>query len=159
MKNYSLICILTLNFFVYGCSNILVSKENIHKFQGKTVNKFVIKPTEGKHDLVLHFDFDKSSINAKDRLQLDKFISSVDGRLGVIAITGHTDLIGTRTYNNNLSVRRKNQVMRYLKQNDKTPIYHQFTTFAFGKDHPLFSTITKFNNAANRRVVVSFNPL
>ena len=64
------------------------------------------------------FDFDKSTLRASAREELDPLANSLrdsnDGRLDSIVITGHTDPIGTERYNQALSERRANAVMQYL---------------------------------------------
>lgn len=62
------------------------------------------------------FDFDKSTLRATAREELDPLANSLrgDNTLRSIKITGHTDPIGTERYNLALSERRAEAVMQYL---------------------------------------------
>ena len=63
------------------------------------------------------FDFDKSTIKPAGKQALDKFAADLTGvRIDVIAVTGHTDRIGSRAYNQALSTRRAEAVKSYLVQ-------------------------------------------
>jgi OmpA-OmpF porin, OOP family len=86
------------------------------------------------------FDFDKSTLKPAARAQLDR---DVIGRLGScasisgVSVNGHTDRIGSATYNQKLSERRANVVRDYLvsKGMDKSKI----ETFGYGKTQPIKS--------------------
>ena len=86
------------------------------------------------------FDFDKSVLKPAARAQLDK---DVIGRLGScasitgVSVNGHTDRIGSATYNQKLSERRANVVRDYLvsKGMDRSKI----ETFGYGKTQPIKS--------------------
>lgn len=86
------------------------------------------------------FDFDKSTLKPAARAQLDR---DVVGRLGScasvagVSVNGHTDRIGSATYNQKLSERRANVVRDYLisKGVDKSKI----ETFGYGKTQPIKS--------------------
>jgi OOP family OmpA-OmpF porin len=86
------------------------------------------------------FDFDKSTLKPAARAQLDR---DVVGRLGTcasvsgVSVNGHTDRIGSATYNQKLSERRADVVRDYLisKGMDKSKI----ETFGYGKTQPIKS--------------------
>jgi OOP family OmpA-OmpF porin len=86
------------------------------------------------------FDFDKSTLKPAARAQLDR---DVIGRLGTcasitgVSVNGHTDRIGSATYNQKLSERRANVVRDYLvsKGMDRSKI----ETFGYGKTQPIKS--------------------
>jgi OmpA-OmpF porin, OOP family len=86
------------------------------------------------------FDFDKSTLKPAARAQLDR---DVVGHLGScasvsgVSVNGHTDRIGSATYNQKLSERRANVVRDYLisKGMDKSKI----ETFGYGKTQPIKS--------------------
>jgi len=86
------------------------------------------------------FDFDKSALKPAARAQLDR---DVIGRLGScasisgVSVNGHTDRIGSATYNQKLSERRAVVVRDYLvsKGMDRSKI----ETFGYGKTQPIKS--------------------
>jgi OOP family OmpA-OmpF porin len=61
------------------------------------------------------FDFDRAELKPEGRAALDKLVSDMaDLNYEVVIVTGHTDRIGTRTYNLALSQRRADTVKNYL---------------------------------------------
>ncbi|HYJ38343.1 MAG TPA: OmpA family protein [Chitinophagaceae bacterium] len=68
--------------------------------------------------LVVHFDFNRSNINAGARQQLDSLVNANKDRFAFnsIQIAAHCDSIGNNHYNDELSVRRANAVRDYLIQ-------------------------------------------
>ena len=61
------------------------------------------------------FDFDKATIKPAGMQELDKFVADLRGtNFDVITVTGHTDRIGSDTYNMALSARRADTVKSYL---------------------------------------------
>jgi OOP family OmpA-OmpF porin len=61
------------------------------------------------------FGFDRSDLTAAGRTELDELVREVDDvSYEVIVVTGHTDRIGSRDYNLDLSNRRASTVRDYL---------------------------------------------
>jgi len=61
------------------------------------------------------FDFDKSVIKTAGRADLDKLTNDLRGvDYDIITVTGHTDRIGSHSYNQKLSTRRAEAVAAYL---------------------------------------------
>ncbi|MDR0478929.1 MAG: OmpA family protein [Burkholderiaceae bacterium] len=99
------------------------------------------------------FDFDKSVLKPAGRASLDELASKIQGiNLEVIVATGHTDSVGSLTYNQRLSLRRAEAVKAYLvsKGIDKSRIY----TEGKGKTQPIASNKTAAGRAKNRRVEI-----
>lgn len=68
------------------------------------------------------FDFDQSTVKPNGRQELDRFIADLNGvSYDLITVTGHTDRIGARAYNLNLSQRRADAVKSYLVQTGGLP--------------------------------------
>lgn len=64
-----------------------------------------------------YFEFNKSNLTPLGREQLDKMLAGLsETQYETIAITGHTDRLGTDTYNRKLSERRALEVKRYLSK-------------------------------------------
>ncbi len=99
------------------------------------------------------FDFDKAVVKPAGKAKLDDLIAKVKGiNLEVIIAVGHTDSIGSDTYNQKLSVRRAEAVKAYLvsKGIEKNRIY----TEGKGEKQPVASNQTKEGRAKNRRVEI-----
>ncbi len=62
------------------------------------------------------FGFDKANIKAEGKAALDEVAEKINARpsLEVVMITGHTDRLGSDSYNQKLSERRANMVKSYL---------------------------------------------
>jgi len=61
------------------------------------------------------FDFDRSALRPEGTAMLDELVRVLqDAKYEVILAIGHTDRIGTKAYNQKLSVRRAEAVKKYL---------------------------------------------
>ncbi len=69
------------------------------------------------------FDFDKATLKPAGKQALDKFATDLRGTtFDVITVTGHTDRIGSREYNQKLSTRRADAVKNYLVDPSGIPV-------------------------------------
>jgi len=99
------------------------------------------------------FDFDKSVLKPEGKAKLDDLVSKVkDINLEVIIAVGHTDSVGTDSYNQKLSVRRAEAVKAYLvsKGIEKNRVY----TEGKGEKQPVADNKTAEGRAKNRRVEI-----
>ena len=99
------------------------------------------------------FDFDKSVIKPEGKAKLDDLIGKIkDINLEVIIAVGHTDSIGSDSYNQKLSVRRSEAVKAYLvsKGIEKNRVY----TEGKGEKQPVADNKTAEGRAKNRRVEI-----
>ena len=99
------------------------------------------------------FDFDKSVIKPAGKAALDGLVADmakVDVET-VIAV-GHTDAIGTDTYNRSLSIRRVEAVKAYLVS--KGVPADRIKTEGKGESQPVASNQTRDGRAQNRRVEI-----
>ena len=99
------------------------------------------------------FDFDKSVIKPEGKAKLDDLIGKIQGiNLEVIIAVGHTDSVGSDTYNQKLSVRRSEAVKAYLvsKGIEKNRVY----TEGKGEKQPVADNKTAEGRAKNRRVEI-----
>lgn len=62
--------------------------------------------------LVVHFGFDKYTVEASERAKIDAVVASLKGKKVISA--GYTDYFGTEDYNLGLSDKRANSVKSYL---------------------------------------------
>ncbi len=99
------------------------------------------------------FDFDKAVIKSEGKAKLDDLIGKIQGiNLEVIIAVGHTDSVGSDTYNQKLSVRRSEAVKAYLvsKGIEKNRVY----TEGKGEKQPVADNKTAEGRAKNRRVEI-----
>lgn len=104
------------------------------------------------------FDFDSSTLKPQ-------FYSVLDGVAGtlqeynqtIIEVAGHTDSIGTESYNQALSERRANAVGNYLMS--KGIMRDRFIIVGAGKSRPIASNDTESGRAQNRRVEITLVPV
>jgi OOP family OmpA-OmpF porin len=99
------------------------------------------------------FDFDKAVLKADGKAKLDDLASKLGGlNLEVIIAVGHTDSIGSDTYNQKLSIRRAEAVKSYLvgKGVDAKRVY----TEGKGEKQPVATNKTAAGRAQNRRVEI-----
>jgi len=99
------------------------------------------------------FDFDKAVLKPEGKAKLDELVTKLKGiALEVIIAIGHTDRIGSKEYNQKLSVRRAESVKAHLvsKGIEANRIY----TEGKGEHQPVADNKTKEGRAQNRRVEV-----
>jgi OOP family OmpA-OmpF porin len=100
------------------------------------------------------FDFDKSVLKPEGRLVLDGLVGKINKEfiLEVIIAVGHTDSIGSDSYNMNLGRRRAEAVKAYLVTRgiEKTRVY----TDSKGERQPIADNKTAAGRAKNRRVEI-----
>src|SRR6476661_7453219 len=99
------------------------------------------------------FDFDKAVLKPEGKAKLDDLVGKVkDINLEVIIAVGHTDSVGTDSYNQKLSVRRAEAVKAYLvsKGIEKNRVY----TEGKGEKQPVADNKTTAGRAKNRRVEI-----
>ncbi|MBQ7273545.1 MAG: OmpA family protein [Bacteroidales bacterium] len=99
------------------------------------------------------FDFNKSSLKAEAKKELDKFTTDMaDMPLANINVYGHTDNIGSEEANQKVSDQRAVAVSNYLikKGIDKNRIAAEGLSFNF----PVADNATEAGRAQNRRVEI-----
>jgi OOP family OmpA-OmpF porin len=99
------------------------------------------------------FDFDKSVLKPEGKAKLDDLVGKIKGiNLEVIIAVGHTDAVGSDSYNQKLSVRRSESVKAYLvsKGIEKNRVY----TEGKGEKQPVADNKTSEGRAKNRRVEI-----
>jgi len=100
-----------------------------------------------------NFAFDEASLLPAGKQQLDRLVAESEGAtIGTVVISGHTDSIGTKVYNQRLSQRRAQTVRDYLAS--KGLQVGQYDVRAYGASKPIASNATADGRAHNRRVDV-----
>jgi OOP family OmpA-OmpF porin len=115
----------------------------------------LVKPVIIKHVYQAEtlFDFDKSVIKPEGKKVLDELVTKLNTvNLEVIIAVGHTDSIGSDSYNMQLGSRRSNAVKAYLisKGIEKNRVY----TESKGERQPVADNKTAQGRAKNRRVEI-----
>lgn len=105
----------------------------------------------------VHFTFyfksDSEQLLAKSRDKLPDIIEAIDKRMPTrVSVVGHTDTMGDKTYNLNLSMRRAVAVKDLLVSNGIDPGIIDVSSH--GEENPLVKTADNVANARNRRVEV-----
>jgi OOP family OmpA-OmpF porin len=98
------------------------------------------------------FGFDKSTLTADDKAQLDTFAGTLaNAKSFIVEVTGGTDSTGDANYNYALSQRRADAVVQYLASKYAIPA-HRFYLIGIGKDKEVADNKTREGRAKNRRV-------
>jgi OOP family OmpA-OmpF porin len=100
------------------------------------------------------FDFDKTALKNEGKQRLDLLAARLmDGVVQVVVALGHTDSLGTQTYNQLLSEKRARAVADYLI-NKSIPNEKIFTE-GRGGSQPIASNSSDAGRAMNRRVEIA----
>ncbi len=119
----------------------------------------LVKNPSGGDTLALYFEFDEDVMNPRTRRQLEivtLILKSDPGKK--ITLSGHTDALGTKDYNNSLSSRRADVVRDYLIKAGVASA--QIITIAKGDSQPRRPNVTETGDdnpegrRANRRTEI-----
>lgn len=99
---------------------------------------------------VFYFEFDKSSLTAETRRDLDAYASALRASPRNIRLEGHADERGTREYNIALGERRAKSVADYLISSGVSA--SRIETISYGEERPAVNASNRDAWAKNRRV-------
>lgn len=103
----------------------------------------------------IFFDFDKYDLREESYLELDRWADFLKKNAELEAeIQGHTDYIGTDAYNQTLSEKRAQAVIKYLVRKGIDP--ERIAAKGFGESQPIDTNETKEGRQQNRRVEIKF---
>jgi OOP family OmpA-OmpF porin len=113
----------------------------------------LVKNPQGGDTLALYFEFDEADINPRTERQLQivaQILLTDPGKK--LTLSGHTDSLGTKQYNNQLSARRAAVVRDFLTASGVSP--EQIITLAKGASQPRRPNVTETgdDNPDGRRV-------
>lgn len=104
------------------------------------------------------FGFDRADLQPQFHSVLDNLARTLNEYdQTIIEVAGHTDSVGSESYNQDLSVRRADAVGNYLMS--RNLMRDRFIITGAGKNHPIASNDTEAGRAANRRVELTLVPL
>lgn len=105
-------------------------------------------------DLTVPFAFNKYTLTAKDREDLDTMVANASkNKRYFIAVEGFTDRTGPREYNEVLSRKRADAVTEYLVAKHDIPIY-RIHMIGLGQEKPVDDGHNRAARAKNRRVEI-----
>jgi OOP family OmpA-OmpF porin len=109
--------------------------------------------TVGQPETVM-FKFNSSNLTPEAKATLDSVAGQVSGQRSgyLVEIQGFTDSKGSENYNNTLSQRRAESVLRYLVS--KNVPLHRISIVGLGEDSPVADNKTKAGRDMNRRAEV-----
>ncbi len=108
--------------------------------------------------LIVLFENDKAEIPAQYAGTLEQIAEYMKKRPAVrLAVSGHTDSIGPKAYNLELSQKRSRRVMAYMTQKFGLS-EDRFVISWFGEEKPLVDNSTEENRKRNRRTEITFEP-
>ena len=115
----------------------------------KLIYEVVLNEDEG------NFKFGKVDLPDEAKQKIDEMVSHMkaDPKNIFIEIEGHTDNVGSKTYNQTLGLERAEAVKRYLYEAHQVPL-HKINVISYGEEKPVAPNKTKDGRAQNRRVVV-----
>ena len=114
--------------------------------------KFLYEVTLTDNDVV--FGFDKAEISDEAKAALDGFAAKAKGlKNAYVEVQGHTDNIGSESYNLKLGYKRAEAAMRYLNMEQGLPLF-RMNVISYGEYKPIADNSTKDGRASNRRVTL-----
>lgn len=117
------------------------------------------KPVNFRKTFYINFAYNSDIIedNEQNRKIFKEILSIIKSYKidGMVTVEGHTDNVGSRNYNYDLSYKRANSVVAFFeKLNLKKNL---FSIEGFGEDRPLETNSTEVGRSKNRRVEIVFN--
>lgn len=104
------------------------------------------------------FGFDEANVQPQFYPVLDNVAATLQQyNQTIIEVAGHTDSVGSDSYNQQLSQRRAEAVASYL--NSRGIMRDRMITVGAGESRPIASNDTEQGRAANRRVEVTLVPV
>ena len=103
-----------------------------------------------------NFASGKADLLPGGKQSLDQFVQDSDSvNIGTVAISGYTDSVGSKAYNDRLSLRRAQSVRNYLQSHGLHA--GQYEVHGYGFSKPVASNATPEGRAKNRRVEIQTN--
>lgn len=110
-----------------------------------------LQPVGGSVRLLVYFDFNKTDLTDESTSELDRVLAMMTDSMEMrIDLAGHTDNVGKKDYNDQLSLNRANAVKTWLVAHGIAE--PRITTHGYGMMRPVALNDTEEGRAKNRRV-------
>jgi outer membrane protein OmpA-like peptidoglycan-associated protein len=110
---------------------------------------------EPQEQAVVNFKTGSAVLSPEAKAKLDEIANKATNAKGyVIEVTGYADATGSVQFNQRLSQRRADAVVRYLAENHRIPLRRIITPYGFGESLAVADNTTREGRAQNRRVEV-----
>ena len=104
------------------------------------------------------FEFDSAALRSEFFEVLNSVaLVAIEFEQTVLVVDGHTDSLGSDSYNLDLSKQRADAVGRYLIAQRVQPV--RIATYGYGEQYPIASNQTEPGRAQNRRVELTLMPI
>ncbi len=103
-------------------------------------------------EAIIFFAADETLISETESIKIEQFWQKIQGKTGIIRVSGHTDRTGEYAYNLDISKERANEVVRLLRDRGVDNNY-KITFEALSWLQPKEANT---NPSLNRRVVIQF---
>jgi outer membrane protein OmpA-like peptidoglycan-associated protein len=132
-----------------GVTKVNTRAESIEAASRKILFEVVLSEDQGK------FKFGSTDLPDEAKSAIDSMVNNIKSQKSAvwIEIEGHTDNVGSKTYNETLGLERAEAVKRYLYEQHQVPL-HKMNAISYGEDKPATDNKTRDGRAQNRRVVI-----
>lgn len=97
-----------------------------------------------------------AELSASARRELDRVVAAMERKPARLLLYGHTDAVGETSANDDLSARRADAVLAYLRERGINA--ESMTTQGFGENEPVRSNDSESGRRQNRRVEIRVEP-
>ncbi|MDI3479647.1 MAG: hypothetical protein PWQ14_793, partial [Rikenellaceae bacterium] len=137
--------------YLFHSENFIIPENALYQEIQKDI---YLKPIKIGQSIVLRnifFDFDKATIRPESKTELENLIKLMNDNPNIkIEISGHTDNVGSASYNQKLSESRAKAVVDYLIEHGIER--SRLSYMGYGFEKPIASNDTEEGRQLNRRV-------
>jgi outer membrane protein OmpA-like peptidoglycan-associated protein len=128
----------------------VMSEQEVLAFAGPALAALPKPPVR----FILYFEHDSVDLTRESQALLQKVLGTIRDRAPVdVSVVGHTDTVGKKKYNYDLSLKRAKAVASILLGKGVDPSSLDITSH--GKDNPLIPTRDQVTEPRNRRVEIT----
>jgi outer membrane protein OmpA-like peptidoglycan-associated protein len=156
---YAMVIVVLSFGLIVGCQHIAWKAEPTAMPESATSSVLSV-PDELFDKVTLHlmFDAEEATIREKDYVKLNEVIDLIETyENAALVIEGHTDNIGSKTFNHTLSHKRADAVKKYIVVHSAIA-ESRIKTIGYGESRPLTLNETEEDRLLNRRVEILIIP-